>query len=114
MPSIGGQVPQRQDTPPARIGKPGCPVHGQEVEEDRVAGLESEGVKWAREILQHSPLAIRCLKSAFNADVDGQSGVQELAGNATLLYYMTDEAKEFHRAQREKRKPDAAKFAWLP
>jgi naphthoate synthase len=79
-----------------------------------VAGLEAEGVKWAREILQHSPLAIRCLKSAFNADVDGQSGLQELAGNATLLYYMTDEAGEFHRAQREKRKPDARKFPWLP
>jgi naphthoate synthase len=76
--------------------------------------LESEGVKWAREIMGHSPLAIRCLKSAFNADVDGQSGLQELAGNATLLYYMTDEAKEFHRAQREKRKPEARKFPWLP
>nr|MBP8962529.1 1,4-dihydroxy-2-naphthoyl-CoA synthase [Opitutaceae bacterium] len=79
-----------------------------------VAELEAEGVKWAREILQHSPLAIRCLKSAFNADVDGQSGLQELAGNATLLYYMSDEAKEFHRAQQEKRKPDARKYPWLP
>jgi len=79
-----------------------------------VAELESEGVKWAREILGHSPLAIRCLKSAFNADVDGQSGLQELAGNATMLYYMTDEAKEFHHAQREKRRPEARKFPWLP
>jgi naphthoate synthase len=79
-----------------------------------VRRLEAEGVKWAREILQHSPLAIRCLKAAFNADVDGQSGLQELAGNATLLYYMTEEAQEFHRAQREKRKPDARKFPWLP
>ena len=79
-----------------------------------VAELEAEGVKWAREILGHSPLAIRCLKSAFNADVDGQSGLQELAGNATMLYYMTDEAKEFHRAQREKRRPEARKFPWLP
>ncbi|MDF3056503.1 MAG: 1,4-dihydroxy-2-naphthoyl-CoA synthase [Rariglobus sp.] len=79
-----------------------------------IAGLEAEGVKWAREILGHSPLAIRCLKSAFNADVDGQSGLQELAGNATLLYYMSEEAKEFHGAQREKRKPDARKFPWLP
>ncbi|AHF91603.1 dihydroxynaphthoate synthase [Opitutaceae bacterium TAV1] len=79
-----------------------------------VADLEAEGVKWAREILGHSPLAIRCLKSAFNADVDGQAGLQELAGNATLLYYMSDEAKEFHRAQQEKRKPDARKFPWLP
>ncbi len=79
-----------------------------------VARLEDEGVAWAREILRNSPLAIRCLKSAFNADVDGQSGLQELAGNATLLYYQSEEAKEFHRAQREKRKPDARKFPWLP
>jgi naphthoate synthase len=79
-----------------------------------VRKLEAEGVKWAREILGHSPLAIRCLKSAFNADVDGQAGLQELSGNATLLYYMSEEAKEFHRAQREKRKPDAQKFPWLP
>ncbi|MGH8017257.1 MAG: 1,4-dihydroxy-2-naphthoyl-CoA synthase [Opitutaceae bacterium] len=79
-----------------------------------VGQLEAEGVKWAREILQKSPLAIRCLKSAFNADVDGQSGLQELAGNATMLYYMTDEAKAFHQAQREKRRPDARKFPWLP
>jgi naphthoate synthase len=79
-----------------------------------IADLEAEGVKWAREIMGHSPLAIRCLKSAFNADVDGQSGLQELAGNATLLYYMSEEAKEFHGAQREKRKPDARKFPWLP
>ncbi len=79
-----------------------------------VKKLEAEGVKWAREILGHSPLAIRCLKASFNADVDGQAGLQELAGNATLLYYMSDEAQEFHRAQREKRKPDAKKFPWLP
>lgn len=79
-----------------------------------VAALEAEGVAWAREILQKSPLAIRCLKSAFNADVDGQSGLQELAGNATLLYYMSEEAKEFHQAQREKRRPDARRFPWLP
>ena len=79
-----------------------------------VAELENEGVKWAQQILQHSPLAIRCLKSAFNAELDGQSGIQELAGNATLLYYMSEEAKEFHSAQREKRKPEARKFPWLP
>ena len=79
-----------------------------------VAELESEGVKWAREILGHSPMAIRCLKSAFNADLDGQTGIQELAGNATLLYYMSEEAKEFHQAQRQKRKPDARKFPWRP
>jgi len=79
-----------------------------------VAELESEGIKWGREVLGHSPLAIRALKSAFNAELDGQSGIQELAGNATMLYYMSDEAKEFHRAQREKREPDTGKFPWLP
>ncbi|MDR1789378.1 MAG: 1,4-dihydroxy-2-naphthoyl-CoA synthase [Opitutaceae bacterium] len=79
-----------------------------------VAELEKEGVKWAGEILRHSPLAIRALKSAFNADLDGQAGIQELAGNATLLYYMSEEAREFHAAQRAKRPPDAARFPWLP
>jgi naphthoate synthase len=79
-----------------------------------VARLEREGVNWANEILQKSPLAIRLLKSGFNAELDGQSGIQELAGNATLLYYMSEEAKEFHSAQRQKRKPDARKFPWLP
>ena len=79
-----------------------------------VSELEAEGVRWAREILGHSPLAIRALKSAFNAELDGQTGIQELAGNATMLYYMTDEAKEIHRAQREKRAPAARKFPWLP
>ena len=79
-----------------------------------VAELENEGVKWAREILGKSPLAIRMLKSAFNAELDGQAGIQELAGNATMLYYMTEEAKEFMTAQREKRRPDAARFPWLP
>jgi naphthoate synthase len=79
-----------------------------------VAELEAEGVKWAREVLRNSPLAVRCLKAAFNADLDGQAGIQELAGNATMLYYMTEEAKEFHLAQREKRKPDVKRFPWLP
>ncbi len=79
-----------------------------------VAQLENEGVAWAREILQRSPLAIRCLKAAFNAELDGQSGIQELAGNATMLYYMTEEAKEFATAQKEKRAPDAKRFPWLP
>jgi naphthoate synthase len=79
-----------------------------------VAELEAEGVKWAQEILGNSPLAIRLLKSGFNAELDGQAGIQELAGNATLLYYMSEEAKEFHLAQREKRKPDARKFPWRP
>ena len=79
-----------------------------------VAELENEGVTWAKEILGNSPLAIRCLKSAFNAELDGLTGVQELSGNATMLYYMTEEAKEFSSAQREKRKPKAEKFPWLP
>ena len=79
-----------------------------------VKKLEAEGVAWAQEILQRSPLAIRCLKSAFNAELDGQSGIQELAGNATMLSYMTEEAKEFMTAQKEKRKPKSAKFPWLP
>jgi len=78
------------------------------------AELEAEGVAWAKDILQRSPLAIRCLKSAFNAELDGQAGIQELAGNATMLYYMTEEAKEFMTAQREKRAPDARRFPWLP
>ncbi len=79
-----------------------------------VAELENEGVKWARDVLGKSPLAIRMLKSAFNAELDGQAGIQELAGNATMLYYMTEEAKEFMTAQREKRRPDATRFPWLP
>lgn len=79
-----------------------------------VAELEAEGVRWALEILEKSPLAIRCLKSAFNADVDGQAGLQELSGNATLLYYLTDQGDEGRRAFVEKRKPDFRKFPWLP
>ncbi len=79
-----------------------------------VSRLEKEGVSWAQEILLKSPLAIRLLKSGFNAELDGQAGIQELSGNATLLYYMSEEAKEFHSAQRQKRKPDARKFPWLP
>ena len=79
-----------------------------------VATLEAEGLKWAAEILEKSPLAIRCLKAAFNAETDGQAGIQELAGNATMLYYMTEEAKEGHSAMREKRKPDFGRFPWLP
>lgn len=79
-----------------------------------VEQLEDEGIKWAKEILQHSPMAIRVLKSAFNADLDGQAGIQELAGNATLLYYMSEEAKEGKNAFIEKRKPDFKKFPKLP
>jgi len=76
--------------------------------------LERETVQWCREMLQHSPLALRLLKSAFNADLDGQAGIQELAGNATLLYYMSEEAQEGKKAYLEKRKPDFSKFPRLP
>jgi naphthoate synthase len=79
-----------------------------------LADLEAETVKWCREILAMSPLAIRCLKSALNADCDGQTGLLELAGNATLLYYMTEEAQEGKNAFIEKRKPNFAKFPRRP
>jgi len=79
-----------------------------------VEQLEDEGIKWATEILQHSPLSLRLLKSAFNAELDGQAGIQELAGNATLLYYMSDEAQEGRNAYNEKRKPDFSKFPRVP
>jgi len=76
--------------------------------------LEDEGWLWAQEILDKSPLAIRLLKSSFNAAVDGQAGLQELAGNATLLFYMTEQAQEAKDAFLEKRKPDFRKYPWLP
>lgn len=74
--------------------------------------LDAEGVQWAREILTKSPIAIRCLKSAFNAELDGQAGIQELAGNSTLLYYLTDEGNEGRKAFLEKRAPEFGD--WLP
>lgn len=76
--------------------------------------LETEGITWATEILQKSPLAIRCLKAALNADCDGQAGLQELAGNATLLYYLSEESAEGKNAFLEKRNPDFQQFPWLP
>lgn len=79
-----------------------------------VEQLEIEGTKWAEEILAKSPIAIRCLKAAFNADCDGQAGLQELAGNATLLYYMTEEGAEGKQAFLEKRPPDFRQYPWLP
>ena len=68
--------------------------------------LEAEGVKWAREILRHSPIAIRMLKTSFNAELDGMVGLTELAHNANMLYYMVDEAKEGRNAFLEKRQPE--------
>ena len=76
--------------------------------------LDAEGVKWAQEIMTKSPLAIRCLKSAFNAELDGQAGIQELSGNATLLYYLSEEGDEGRAAWNEKRAPNFRKFPWLP
>ena len=76
--------------------------------------LEETYVQWSKKILQKSPLALRMLKSAFNAELDGQAGIQELAGNATLLYYLSDEAKEGRNAFIEKRDPDFSKFPKFP
>jgi len=72
--------------------------------------MEAETIQWCREILTKSPIAIRCLKAALNADCDGQTGLQELAGNATMLFYMTEEGQEGRNAFVEKRPPDFGKF----
>jgi naphthoate synthase len=79
-----------------------------------LAQLEEETVQWCREILEKSPIALRFLKAAFNADTDGLAGLQQLAGDATMLYYLTDEAKEGRDAFVEKRKPDFSRFPRLP
>jgi naphthoate synthase len=76
--------------------------------------LETATLEWCRKMLDKSPLALRMLKSAFNAELDGQAGIQELAGNATLLYYLSDEAKEGKNAFIEKRKPNFDKFPKFP
>ena len=76
--------------------------------------LEEETLQWSREMLQHSPMALRCLKSSLNADCDGQAGLQELAGNATMLFYMSEEGQEGRNAYLEKRKPDFNKFTRYP
>ena len=76
--------------------------------------LEQETVKWSKEILEKSPLAIRMLKGSLNADCDGQAGLQQLAGDATMLFYMTEEAQEGRDAFKEKRKPNFKKFPKLP
>lgn len=76
--------------------------------------LEEETLQWCREILEHSPMALRCLKAALNADCDGQMGLLDLAGHATMLYYQTEEAQEGREAFIEKRKPDFSQFTRLP
>jgi naphthoate synthase len=76
--------------------------------------LEEETIQWCRDILANSQMAIRCLKAALNADCDGQAGLQELAGNATLLFYMTEEGQEGRNAYQEKRRPDFSKFPYRP
>lgn len=76
--------------------------------------LEEEGVQWAQEILAKSPIAIRFLKAGFNADLDGQTGLQVLAGDATMLFYMTEEGSEGKEAFLEKRPPNYRKYPWRP
>ena len=76
--------------------------------------LEETTVQWCREMLALSPMSLRCLKAAFNAETDGEAGLQELAGNTTLLYYMSEEAQEGRDAYKEKREPDFKKFKRLP
>ncbi len=79
-----------------------------------LAQLESETLEWCRQILQHSPTALRLLKASLNADCDGQAGLQQLAGDATLLFYLSEEAKEGKKAFLEKRRPNFRKFPRLP
>lgn len=79
-----------------------------------LADLEDEYVQWAEEMMQHSPLALRMIKAGLNAELDGQMGIQALAGDATMLYYMTDEAQEGKHAFLEKRKPDFKKYPKMP
>ncbi len=79
-----------------------------------VAELEAETVSWAREMLRHSPLALRLLKAGLNAADDGLAGVQQLAGDATLLFYLTEEGQEGRDAYKEKRTPDFDKFPKRP
>ncbi len=76
--------------------------------------VEEETIKWCEEMLEKSPTALRFLKAAFNADTDGLAGIQQFAGDATLLYYTTDEAKEGRDAFKEKRKPDFGQFPRFP
>ena len=80
----------------------------------KYAKLEEETVRWAQEMLEKSPLSLRILKGALNADCDGQAGLQQLAGDATMLFYMTDEAQEGRDAFKEKRNPNFKKYPKLP
>ena len=79
-----------------------------------IKSLELETIKWSKEILEKCPLALRMIKGALNADCDGQAGLQQLAGDATMLFYMTEEAQEGRDAFKEKRKPNFKKFPKLP
>jgi naphthoate synthase len=79
-----------------------------------LAQLEDETVAWCKQMMKHSPLALRMIKVGLNAELDGQAGIQELAGNATMLYYMTEEAQEGKHAFLEKREPDFKKYQQLP
>lgn len=79
-----------------------------------LAQLEDEVIEWAQQMMQHSPMALRMIKLGMNADLDGQAGLQEFAGNATLLYYLTEEAQEGKNAFLEKRPPDFQKFPKFP
>ena len=76
--------------------------------------LEDECIEWAETMIEHSPLALRMMKAGFNAELDGQAGIQELAGDATMLYYTLDEAQEGGKAFLEKRKPDFGKYPQFP
>ena len=76
--------------------------------------LEDECVRWAEEMMQRSPIALRMIKAGLNAELDGQAGIQQLAGDATMLYYFLDEAQEGGHAFLEKRKPDFGKFPQVP
>ena len=79
-----------------------------------LAQLEEETIQWCREMLRMSPIALRCLKAAMNSDCDGQAGLQELAGNATMLFYMSEEGQEGRNAYLEKRPPDFSRFTRHP
>ena len=76
--------------------------------------LEIETVAWCKRMLDHSPLALRMLKASFNAADDGLAGIQQLAGDATLLYYMSEEAQEGKQAYLEKRRPEFGRFPKRP